>query len=410
MNNKENQMAEEENREAETTPAAKANRKRSKRRKKAASRAAKRGAAKKVRGPSTPFPPVPFLSVLSLAEAIQRHGAGQPTRRITIFDKLDKSPESSASRLLITNSGRYGVTKGSYKADVLELTPLGAVATSPDSPARERAAARFKLAIEAVPAFKFLYEKNVGKRVPSPEVLQDSLEEIKILPEHRKQCVDLFLENLKDLGLLRMVAGAERIISIDQLLEEAPSAAGTPTTVAAAIEAGIQKVDKSKKSWKTTCFVIAPIDAEGSEQRKHSDMVLESLLRRAIEGEWEVIRSDQITSPGMISGQVIEHLLNSGLVVADLSFHNPNVFYELALRHAVGKPTVHLIRAGDSIPFDLKDFRTITIDTLDKYELVAKLDTYRAEIANHVRQAVAEGAESSNPVRTFGKGFKVVVE
>ena len=362
------------------------------------------------RGPTSPFPPVAFLTALPLADAIQQHGAGQPTRRITIFDKLDKSPESSASRLLITNSGRYGVTKGGYQAELLELTPLGAVATSPDSPPREKAAARFKLAVESVPAFKHLYEKNVGKRVPSPEVLQDSLAEIGIPEVIRKQCVDLFLENLKDLGLLRTVAGAERIISIDQLLEEAPSAGGTPTTVAAAAEAGIQMVDRSKKSWKTTCFVIAPIDREGSEQRKHSDMVLEALIRRALDREWDVVRADQITTPGMISGQVIEHLLHSGLVVADLSFHNPNVFYELALRHAIGKPTVHLIRSGDLIPFDLKDFRTITIDTGDKYELVAKLETYRAEIANHVRQAVADGAESSNPVRTFSKGFRVVLE
>lgn len=369
-----------------------------------------KGPEKKGRGPTTPFPPVPFQSVLPLADAIQQHGAGQPTRRITIFDKLGKSPESSASRLLITNSGRYGVTKGSYKAEVIELTPLGAVGTSPDSPAQEKAAARFKLAVESVPAFKHLYDKNVGKRVPSPEVLQDSLSEISVPEGVRKQCADLFLENLKYLGLLRTVAGAERIVSIDHLLEEVPSASGTPTTASAATEEAIQKVDKSKRSWKTTCFVIAPIDKEGSEQRKHSDMVLESLIRRALEREWDVIRADQITSPGMISGQVIEHLLHSALVIADLSFHNPNVFYELALRHAVGKPTIHLIRSGDSIPFDLKDFRTITIDTNDKYELVAKLDTYRAEIGNHVRQSVAEGTESSNPVRTFAKGFKVVVE
>lgn len=241
-------------------------------------------------------------------------------------------------------------------------------------------------------------------------MLQDSLAEIDIPAERRKQCVDLFLENLKDLGLLRTVAGAERIVPIEQALEEVPSTDGAPTSPEAAVEAGIQKVEKSKKSWKNTCFVIAPIDQEGSEQRKHSDMLLEALIRRALDRDWEVIRADQITAPGMISGQVVEHLLQSGLVIADLSFHNPNVFYELALRHAAGKPTVHVIRRGDPIPFDLKDFRTITIDTTDKYELVAKLDTYRAEIANHVRQAVAEGAESSNPVRTFAKGFKILLE
>jgi len=139
-------------------------------------------------------------------------------------------------------------------------------------------------------------------------------------------------------------------------------------------------------------------------------MVLEALISRALEGEkWDVSRADQIVSPGMISGQVIDYLLRSGLVIADLSFHNPNVFYELAIRHVMGKPTVHLIRKGDAIPFDLKDFRTINIDTEDKYELVAKLDTYRAEIANHVREAVSEGSEPSNPGRTFAKDLVVTL-
>ena len=237
--------------------------------KRAKRRTRNRDGAKQGRGRSFPFPPVAFLSVLGLGDAIQQHAAGQPIRRITIFDKLGKSPESSGSRLLITNSGRYGVTKGSYKAEILELTALGAVATSPDTPARERTAARFKLAIESVQAFKHLDHKNVGRRAPSPEVLQDSLAEIGLAEGLRKQCVDVFLENAKDIGLLRTMAGAERIVSIDQLLEEAPSADGSPTTATAAAEAGIQKVDKSKKSWKTTCFVIAPIDSEGSEQRKH---------------------------------------------------------------------------------------------------------------------------------------------
>lgn len=363
------------------------------------------------RSPSTPFPPVAFSSVLPFGKAIQQHGAGQPIRRLTLFEKLERSPESSVSRLLITNSGRYGLTKGGYQVEFLELTELGAVVTSPDSDARQKLAARFKLAIEGVRAFKHLYDKNKGNRLPSPEVLRDSLDEAEVTADVRKQCVDLFLENLKDLGLLRTVAGAERIVPIEQALEETPASRPAATSPDVSVQVGIQKVaDKSKKSWKNTCFVIAPIGSVESEERKHSDMVLEALIRRALEKEWEVIRANQITTPGMISGQVIEYLLHSGLVIADLSFHNPNVFYELALRHALGRPTVHIVRKGDGIPFDLKDFRTITIDTADKYELVAKLETYRAEIANHVRQTAAEGVDSSNPVRTFAKGLKVTLE
>ena len=409
-------MAETKNNEvaAETSGGLPRKRRRGAKKKVRRTKRARSSAAPKQRGrgPSTPFPPVSFSSVLSLGEAIQQHGAGhQPIRRLTLFEKLNRSPESSISRVLITNSSRYGLTKGSYKAEFLELTEVGAVVTSPDSDAREKLAASFKLAVEGVPEFKHLYEKNKGNRIPSPEVLRDALEEVGVDEKNRKQCVDLFLENLKDIGLLRTVAGAERIIPIEQALDESPAVGSAAASVDASTQTAFQKViDKSKKSWKNTCFVIAPIGSDESEERKHSDMVLEALVRRALEQDWEVIRADQMTSPGMISGQVIEYLLRSGLVIADLSFHNPNVFYELAIRHVIGLPTVHIVRKGDGIPFDLKDFRTITIDTEDKYELVAKLETYRAEIANHARQVVAEGADSSNPVRTFAKGLKVTLD
>ena len=61
----------------------------------------------------------------------------------------------------------------------------------------------------------------------------------------------------------------------------------------------------------------------------------------------------------MISKQIIEYILRSRLVIADLSYNNPNVFNELCLRHATGKPTVHVIKKGDKIPFDVGNFRTI---------------------------------------------------
>jgi hypothetical protein len=69
----------------------------------------------------------------------------------------------------------------------------------------------------------------------------------------------------------------------------------------------------------------------------------------------------------MIGKQVLEHVLRSKLVIADLSFHNPNVFYELCLRHATRLPTVQLIRANERIPFDIDQYRTIKIDTGDVY-------------------------------------------
>jgi hypothetical protein len=357
---------------------------------------------------------VPLEEALALGSAIQEHAAGQRIRRTTLFEKLDKSPESGASRMMITNSGKYGITTGGYGAEYLDLTEAGARATDPEASPRDQLKARFELAIKNVPSFASLYESLKGKRVPSPEVMRDSLGEVGIEEDQRKECVDLFLENAKFLGLMRTSAGAERLAPVEQLFDDLPSSTATfqderlPDTGKA--QTGAPK-DPQAPAYEKTCFVIGPISQEGSEQRKHSDMVLETLVARALEGEsLVVIRADRIGDPGMISGQVINYLLRSKLVIADLSFHNPNVFYELAIRHMVGLPTIHVIRGEDVIPFDVKDFRTIVIDTTDKYDLIAKLDTYRAEIANHVRLASIAGSEGSNPIRTYARNLVVRVD
>ena len=58
------------------------------------------------------------------------------------------------------------------------------------------------------------------------------------------------------------------------------------------------------------------------------------------------------------------------MVIADLSFGNPNVYYELALRHALRRPVVQITRSSDPIPFDVGQFRTVVVDMTDIYSFV----------------------------------------
>ena len=108
------------------------------------------------------------------------------------------------------------MTKGSYTAEYLELTPEGDLATAVDVAPREQLAARFRLAIEQIPAFKSLYEAQKGNRLPATTVLEDLVKEQRIPTEDAKECVDIFIVNAKFLGILKPIAGAERIISIEQ--------------------------------------------------------------------------------------------------------------------------------------------------------------------------------------------------
>ena len=115
-----------------------------------------------------------------------------------------------------------------------------------------------------------------------------------------------------------------------------------------------------------TCFVIAPIGAPNSEVRKHSDTVLRHIIIKAVDPlGYQAIRADTISEPGMITDQVMQHIMEDELVIADLTDQNPNVFYELAVRHAIGKPFIHIGKKEQVIPFDVSGIRLVSYDIQD---------------------------------------------
>src|SRR5438552_15664428 len=96
---------------------------------------------------------------------------------------------------------------------------------------------------------------------------------------------------------------------------------------------------KQDKQERKICFVISPIGEDDSETRKCSDQVLKHIITGPIEQlGYEVVRADKISEPGIITSQIIEQVVEAALVIADLTEKNPNVFYELALRHVTRKP------------------------------------------------------------------------
>jgi hypothetical protein len=345
-----------------------------------------------------------------IAQAIQQFASGQKIRRLTLFDNLKKSPDSGTSRQLVTNSSKYGLTKGSYASEWLELTPDGAIAADPEASRDDQLRARFKLAIEGIPQFLSLYQQYKGNKLPAQSVMRDHLAEQGFSPSAVNECVDTFILNAKDLGLLKTLAGAERILAVEQVIEELPRSefpsVSSPRT--SSDDGAGDTASATGADWSKICFYVTPIGEPESEQRKHSDLFLSSIVEPAMaEFGLKVIRADHIGKPGMISAQVIQYVVNAKLVIADLSFHNPNVFYELCLRHACRKPTVQLIRTADPIPFDLDQFRTITIDTTDIYTLVPQLETYKSEIASHARRALADPDAVDNPLTIFCPGLTV---
>lgn len=361
------------------------------------------------------FPASTFEDAVTLAESIFRT-AGQSVRRITLLDELSKSPTSSATRQWITNSSKYGLTTGSHTAETLALTPLGLKAVDDAESPAARTRARFQLAIEHVDIFKQLYLKNLDNRLPLQAVLMDQARELNVPEQDVSACVETFTVNAKFVGVLRSLAGAERFISLDTLVDDfLPEAAkgghGSTRTALTPRQPVISPVSTlvdrpPNGDLANTCFYVTPIGDEDSEARKHADLFMGSLLEPALaEFGLQIIRADQIGEAGMITRQIIEYIVHSKLVVADLSFHNPNVFYELALRHAVRRPIVQISRAADRLPFDIGQLRTVVIDTTDIYTLVPQLSSLQAQIATQVRMTFEEGAEVENPLSVFAPTF-----
>ena len=147
---------------------------------------------------------------------------------------------------------------------------------------------------------------------------------------------------------------------------------------------------------KKLCFVVGPIGEEGTEIRAHADWVLKGIIRPVLDShpEFEVKRADHDPRPGLIDVQLIADLLDAELVIADLSFLNPNAFYEIGIRHMVQKPIIHLQRMSEKTPFDLSLYRAVKFSR-DRYD---DLEKAKEDLGRALEAVLAEGYQVENPV------------
>lgn len=147
------------------------------------------------------------------------------------------------------------------------------------------------------------------------------------------------------------------------------------------------------------CFIISPIGAAGSDIRKKADATMKYIIEPACEKKgYKAIRADKISSNGIITQEIIQNLLTAELAIADLTDRNPNVFYELAIRHTMNLPTIQITRDDlSSIPFDVNSVRTI------KYGLeVDEADNAKESLIEFIENIESMGT-GSNPVNEIIK-------
>ena len=108
------------------------------------------------------------------------------------------------------------------------------------------------------------------------------------------------------------------------------------------------------------CFIITPIGETNSETRKKADAIIRTIIKPILnELEIEPVVPHESNEPGSITSEIINEIIDDKLVIANLTGLNPNVMYELAIRHSFAKPVVCIFEKGTKLPFDIKDDRAI---------------------------------------------------
>lgn len=117
---------------------------------------------------------------------------------------------------------------------------------------------------------------------------------------------------------------------------------------------------------KNLVFVIMPFSRE-------FDVVYECIKDSVKEAQLRCVRVDQEIFSGGIMERVRENIYKAGIIIAELSVNNANVYFELGLSYAKNKKIIMITQTVQNVPFNLKHLRMVTYDRSSTNSLKEKL-------------------------------------
>lgn len=165
-------------------------------------------------------------------------------------------------------------------------------------------------------------------------------------------------------------------------------------------------MSESSQEAKPVCFVLMPIADVAGYEAGHFGRVYEHVIKPAVVAAgFTPIRADDAVKTDYIVVGIIQKIVESAMVVCDFSARNPNVMYELGIRHAFNKPVVLIKDRRTEKIFDIQGLRyaeydeTLRIDAVNKDVVkitAAIVDTFKSsdkDLNSIVRLAGIKTAE-----------------
>ncbi|MCW7471773.1 hypothetical protein [Leptospira kanakyensis] len=321
---------------------------------------------------------------------------------------MGSSKNTTKTKYLIWGADAYGLLHKNEKGEY-QLSETGRKIIAPTYPEEDTEAKR-KSVLTPNLLSKFFLEHN-GYPIPQETFLVNKLESKYGIPRDRiEESIRLILDNGKFAKIIIEKEG-KTVIALDSNLnsnQELP----VPKNQESIQEKNQINDEVNPSEFDKICFIVCPIGEEDSTERKHSDMVLKHLIEPVLqEFDLKAIRSDKIEKTGLITQQILIHLAKSKLCIVDLSFNNPNVFYELGVRHTCLLPSIQIIRKGDKIPFDVSQGRTIKIDTSDPYTMIDRIESAKKELKEYINSILSNTKDVSddNPIKVYLPNLKISI-
>ncbi|MCO7624726.1 hypothetical protein [Pseudomonas guariconensis] len=144
-----------------------------------------------------------------------------------------------------------------------------------------------------------------------------------------------------------------------------------------------------------SCFTIMPIANMDDYDDGHFSRVYEHLIKPAcLQAGYVAHRADVVASSNYIIIDILQKIIESDIVICDLSGRNPNVLYELGVRQAFNLPTVLIKDKKTPRIFDIQGLRTI------EYRHTLRIDEVTADIAS-IQNSIQETAAARNDVNSM---------